>query len=219
MNDHAKRQPKLTELSWRSSSSPLLIDIAKAAADEASRTPGKRHSLVAALFAAASLEAFINEVLDVPVPHPVAKRSPSENAAFVRMGKRALDERWRIDTKYDMLKIFCTGEPFDRGQEPFQSFKMLIDLRNAIVHARAEEARLQSDGTYKVKSPNVIDSLASRSLIPAKTSYKQQWIFQMDTPRLASWAVETANTMRQHVSGFLPRGPFPPKQLWQQKKK
>ena len=93
----------------------------------------------AVLSAVAFLEAAINEIYDdVADEHPgnVDQLSPETKRLLAGLWERI--ERWSIIEKYQAA-LLCSGvEPFGKGQPPYQDAKLLIDLRNQLVHARAK---------------------------------------------------------------------------------
>ncbi|MEU0883348.1 hypothetical protein ABZ345_32480 [Lentzea sp. NPDC005914] len=45
----------------------------------------------------------------------------------------------KVLVKYKQALKFCDHEPFDHGSSPYQDVKLLIDLRNYLVHYRPED--------------------------------------------------------------------------------
>jgi hypothetical protein len=88
------------------------------------------------LSAIAFLEAAINELFqDASDAHPSYVQSLREEAVS------ALGDAWddgadwlNILTKYQLACRLAGVQAFDRGLEPFQSAKLLVQLRNALVH-------------------------------------------------------------------------------------
>ena len=53
--------------------------------------------------------------------------------------------RTSIESKYHLEEFVLSGEPFDKGANPFQTFALLIDARNLIVHAKPLEAVIRKN--------------------------------------------------------------------------
>jgi hypothetical protein len=94
--------------------------------------------------AVAFLEAVINELFD-----DVADRQrgfidsiPPEAVRLLAglWGKDELRsvERWPILDKFGAALLCCGAAPFDRGSRAYQDVKLLISLRDNLVHARPE---------------------------------------------------------------------------------
>lgn len=84
-----------------------------------------RHAIIATVFAS---EALINRVLC---------DFSSDKNIYVILEKASTLDKW-----YLVPHLCCgegnTPEPFDKGAEPFQSFKELIDIRNFLAHPKVE---------------------------------------------------------------------------------
>ena len=91
----------------------------------------------AVLSAVAFLEASINEVYDdVADKHPgyVDPLSPETKRLLAGLWDRVA--LWPILDKY-RAALLCSGvDTFDKGQQPYQDAKLLIKLRNQLIHAR-----------------------------------------------------------------------------------
>ena len=91
----------------------------------------------AVLSAVAFLEASINEVYDdVAHEHPgyVDPLSPETKRLLAGLWDRVA--LWPILDKY-RTALLCSGvDTFDKGQQPYQDAKLLIKLRNQLIHAR-----------------------------------------------------------------------------------
>jgi hypothetical protein len=88
------------------------------------------------LSAVAFLEAAINELFQ-----DASDAHPSYVQSLKKEGLAALADAWddgadwlNILTKYQLACRLVGVQAFDRGVEPFQSAKLLIQLRNALVH-------------------------------------------------------------------------------------
>jgi hypothetical protein len=101
------------------------------------------HVISAVLNAATFLEAMINELFtDASAGHgltgdgylaPLDSRTVELMAAWWDETDQGFD---RTLNKYQLLLAFAGSGTLDRGAEPYQSAKLLLELRNAVVHYR-----------------------------------------------------------------------------------
>jgi hypothetical protein len=101
------------------------------------------HVISGVMNAATFLEAMINELFtDASEGHglegdgylaPLDSRTVELMAAWWNETDQGFD---RTLNKYQLLLAFAGSDKLDRGTEPYQSAKLLLELRNAIVHYR-----------------------------------------------------------------------------------
>jgi hypothetical protein len=96
------------------------------------------------LSAVAFLEAAINELFDdVADRHPGYVDTLTIEAVRLLAGlwderETRTVERWPVLEKFRVALLCCGSIPFDKGAQPYQDAKLLIDLRNDLTHARPE---------------------------------------------------------------------------------
>ncbi len=56
-----------------------------------------------------------------------------------------------ILSKYQIFLIFCQKEQFDRGAQPYQSVKIIIDLRNALTHYKPKSYVISVQSSFDKK--------------------------------------------------------------------
>ncbi len=185
--------------------SKALQTIAIRTSYESRDDPGCGDALISVMFSVAFLESFVNEVFENTLLESrySRKEQKKERASLVRIANLAISERWKLTTKFDMLKIHHTGSPFSRDSEPFQSFANLVRLRNAIVHPTVHKITTSQTGKKSDNTPGAVKFLASRSIIPPAGSNDEPWIDRIDTPDVAQWAVHSALLMMKEVYAFL----------------
>ena len=159
-----------------------------------SQAPDERSStaLSVMLFAAVTIEAFLNDLAYVAAGY-------SDPAASALAD--VLDE---IEANHGSvhLRLLMTGaalgKPFDKGREPYQSFRLLFRLRNEVVHLKPKVFHLlEEDG---VEPKDLVHELRRRGLV-------DEGHFLLDlitTKALCCWAVDTARRVVEHVVGLLP---------------
>lgn len=97
------------------------------------------YALSSVIQACSALEASINEFYQKAIDRDKKNLPTLSNEQFL-----ILDKLWHEEKKYSTLKKYQVAltaagkEPMHEGAEPFQSAKLLIDLRNALIHFKPE---------------------------------------------------------------------------------
>jgi hypothetical protein len=123
--------------------SGILFKIAVSAYERAKaalsdKTGGQSDALVAILFSAAALEAFIMDLVVL---------AAGDSQLFGRTDLQALadilDEtessRGSIRLKFLLAKSILSGKPYEQGSLPYQDFDTLFTRRDAIIHMKPEK--------------------------------------------------------------------------------
>lgn len=98
-----------------------------------------RHSILSTIFAS---EALINKVYD----EFYLGADDSKDTSIIE--KLSTPEKWKL-APLVCGKTNPPGKTFERGKEPFQSFKELIKIRNDFVHAKSGVyVNAEEDGTF-----------------------------------------------------------------------
>jgi hypothetical protein len=179
--------------------------------------PGQPDALVAILFAAISLEAFINELAYCSVPDDgdtvIALRNVLNEAEASRAPTRA---------KYHLAKLVLSQKGFDRGAAPFQNFDTLMRLRDLIVHAHVQPGVIEdekgqilnADPPAAVKTLqaarviSTISEICTLLEIPADSLVNANWLDVVSTKAVARWACNAAAAMVIAILDALPAGQF-----------
>ena len=157
-------------------------------------------ALAAVVMSVIAAEAFINEF---PETIRWAQSSHGNPLVTPAMAKCAdvLEESVRlrdgITKKYQAAALALSGSRFNAGREPFQDFRLLVDIRNEIVHLKPA----WSEGVHQGRKLTVV--LEKRNLT-AKSSLP--WINKLEDTRVATWACETVRAMILAVLAFTPDG-------------
>jgi hypothetical protein len=106
-----------------------------------------RHSILSVVFAS---EALINRVLN-----EFARDADSEIVKFMMDKKAGILDKWYL------APFLCCGNeppiPFEKGEEPYQSFKELIDIRNWLAHPKVDtflDAKTEPNSTINIGESN-----------------------------------------------------------------
>lgn len=123
------------------------------------------------------LEAYLNEFLSLFRQVEAQKRG----AAISALDGESLETRW-------MRAPLIFGQcPFDAGTEPFQSFHLLVCLRNELVHY---------DPRFRITSEFPSDKIAAlKSKFPFACEGQSDWTTQVLNLDCARWACRTTKAL------------------------
>jgi hypothetical protein len=149
---------------------PTLFSIAVESAKVipgANRAGGHKESLVSVVFAAAALEAFLNETAYLAGGKSSLRTpQPAVVSAFAQMMEDAEESRAQIQSKFQLSNLVLTGQTYDKGIAPFQDFADLIAVRNLLMHGHSNERFSRVDGKPVLINPvTVLDRLASKNVL------------------------------------------------------
>ena len=117
-------------------SSGSLFLLAQKAAERSKQD--RQESIGAIILAAISLEAFINEFEDMLTRY-VSEEDPV-SLKTLKYFLRDLEEgKASIKLKVQTILYILTQDIPKKGELPYQDFNFLIDLRNHLVHRKAEK--------------------------------------------------------------------------------
>jgi hypothetical protein len=157
---------------------------------------GQNDALVAVLFSAATLEAFVPEL---------ALMAQSDSALFgdkrLQSVAGVLDEaeasRGSVRLKFILAKSILSGETYDKGQEPYQDFDALIALRDAIIHMKPEQITGEPH--------KLLQRLRAKDLCEdGQPNLTASWLGQISTRAVARWACNTVVEMVESLMACLP---------------
>jgi hypothetical protein len=182
-------------------SSGSLFEIARAAigGDPCRQSNG----VTALVFAALSLEAWVNELLDsvsrAGDTDPVPVRTLRTIAREADLGGQSAS----LAMKVRLCAVCLTGREFDVGGQPFQDLDLLIACRNAIVHHRPEPIRYKDPGREEHR---IVRRLASRGIVRLEDRQIHPLLNTLCRREVGEWACSTVLTMVRHTSLMLPAG-------------
>jgi len=142
-------------------------------------------SVVAVLLAATSTEAFINELgtrlsLSCRPDTPTLEVWGSLGACLEKLES----QRATLKAKYLIASKLLPGGAFKKGAAPFQDFSLLIDVRNHFAHPKVQQ-----------ELPAFIHDFSQRGFLynrPRDNPKLAGWLFQLETPHIATWACRAA---------------------------
>lgn len=187
-----------------------LFEVALRAAKAKSGRTGQ--PIVAIVFCATALEAFINECGRLARAVPTASKQNIVDS-FSSVMLELEDRRESIAVKYHLGLLVFKGATWDEGSQPFQDFKLLISLRNELAHMKGdmweteiEQGRRDPERLPK-QYPKFVRELHDRNVIP-KPSRSTSWLEQVCNPAVAHWACRTASAMTREFYASVPDGYF-----------
>jgi len=168
----------------------IAADAAKRAKDLKLANPGvcTADTIVAVVLAAMTTEAFVNELgyrLSALTRLTGAENQNLQN--WINVGDRLEkleQERSPVKSKYLRASNLLPGGALQQDGQPYQDFALLIDLRNALVHAKAQ-----------TKPPPYFEQFVNRGWTynASEDEIKLQgWMSQLQTPQVACWACRSA---------------------------
>jgi hypothetical protein len=183
-----------------------LFKIAKRAAASSIKDPD--FSIISIMFSVSALEAFINESVELARIVPTAERQKAVQS-YVAVMSELEERREALLIKFHMAMLVFSGSTWDEGAQPFQDFKLLVTVRNHIVHMKADrwDSKLtrrgpepRSLGQY----PKFIAALQQRNVVGKPLS--RTWLALVNDKRVARWACETAATITRAFVDGVPEG-------------
>jgi hypothetical protein len=169
-------------------------------------------TIVSIVLAAATTEAFINELTElVALQRDAAHRRTNPISLPLRAFADALQEieesRGSLALKYLIASQTLSGSTFDRGANPYQDFATLINLRNDLMHLKPRDTFLEPDNGLPgvIQPPRYIRGLQQRGLAHTPPEgVGMSWLNMLQTAQMAVWACDTADTIILAVLNFIP---------------
>jgi len=181
----------------------------------------RRDALVGIVLATISTEAFINELQNAAEAQSGAA-APGWINALGYMVAEAEKSRASIESKYQLARFILTSQPFDRGAAPFQDFALLIGVRNLIVHAKPQEAKVQRDADGELlwvelkimcqlqasRILGVSESLRNAATTIGADAIVSDLLAEISTHSVAKWACKAAAGIVNGLLDAIPQGRF-----------
>lgn len=171
-----------------------------------------RDATVAVLLAAASTEAFINEFTECILLYQKSKNCQDlvtpELGNCAAILKEVERDRGSINQKYLWASHLLSGKPFDKGSNPYQDFKMLIDLRNGLMHLKPDdELKYDGHGAIIITPSQNVQTLQQRKFARKGNAAGFNLI---QTDKIAAWACDTARNIILAILKMVPDRPSDP---------
>jgi hypothetical protein len=171
-----------------------------------------RDATVAVVLAAASTEAFINEFTESVLLYQRSKDCQDEVTPSVGSCATILKEvdrdRGSISQKYLWAAYLLSGKCFDKGKNPYQDFKLLIDLRNSLMHLKPDDDLTYSEHGAIVITPSETIEVLQRRKFAREDNASGFNLIQ--TEKVAEWACNAAKHIILAVLNMIPDEPAGP---------
>jgi hypothetical protein len=130
----------------------------------ACRVGGHKEALVSLVFAAAALEAFLNESVYLAEN---TRDAPPIVSTFAQVMADAEESKTQIQAKFQLGNLVLTGKAYDKGAPPYQDFADLFAVRNALMHGKSNELFLTVTGKpgVMVNPVAVLERLSSKNIL------------------------------------------------------
>ena len=138
---------------------------------------------ISVIFAAASLEAFINETADWARQVSNFSSQPDRIMTLAQVLTDAEKSRASVQAKYQLVHWILFSKAYEQGSNPYQDFALLMELRNSLMHIKPRPAvisRLESRGLF----PNLTDQ--------DFTQFSGFWTMAISTKQIANWSCHSA---------------------------
>jgi len=200
--------------------SPFFHALARDAVDRCDGR-GDFEAITAIIMSSTAFEAFMNELAQYACTESKKDGSSTMVATLGVSLLKAIDE-WKSPTdKYDLAWEIIHGKAIDKGSGSRQKLKTLFDLRNGLVHNKAEETFLIIDPSKKDSIdgqgewlgqilelygiPKYVKALQSDGLVPLEPE-QLRWTSRICNRQVAEWAFTlVAKSTEELITGdFLP---------------
>ena len=155
-------------------------------------------SLAAIVFAALSVEAFLNEL-----PALANQREEEDAKNLVHVIRPLINNKKETLEKLFEASKWTSDKPLEKGIRPYQDVKLLIDLRNRIVHLKAGDTisgrtREHQGIINRLKNAGVsIDSYTIN--LENDDEFHFPFIALISTQAVAEWSCNVAANIVNHL--------------------
>ena len=129
------------------------------------------------------------------------------------------DKKESLIVKYHMALLIFSGETWKEGDLAFQDFKLLVSLRNAVVHMKIDLWKVPLERGKREPEraidqyPKFIKQLREKKLIDPPTK-STSWLDLLRDQRVAKWVCSSAAKVTYEFTNAIPPGRF--KQMLQE---
>ena len=183
----------------------ILFDMALDAANRINapqREGGKRDALISIVFAAISLEAFLNELVELAQDFCEYENVPPGVSTFAPVMSEL--SRLPILQRFKLAHLVLTSSPYDTSSEPFQSLTLLFQVRNDLVHFKPDP--LEDDGSKPTHT--TLEKLKSRNILNDSPleEHGRSWMHSVGTKAVAEWACNSTSLVAADFISRIPEG-------------
>lgn len=169
------------------------------------RHGGQKEALVSIVFAAVSLEAFLNELIGLAQDFAEYEDAPPVTSAFSRLMSELDKMHSSIELRIQMAHWLLVGRSYDTDSQPYQDFRLLFQIRNDLVHFKPEP--LTERGGPK-STPSSVKGLRSKNILNDSSAPEcnRSWMHVIGTKAVAEWACNAVSRFAGDLVSRLPAG-------------
>lgn len=188
-------------------SSEILVD---AYNFTASTGEGIQHAMAreAILFSAIFTEAFMNDLTAwLPFQRSVlVEGSDDQLIALAELLPQFEDDRLQIKLKYQLAYYILNLKRLSTSEEPFQSFALLTDLRNRLVHAHTPIFPQNPGESAVPQQQKVMERMRSVGAIEkGDADHVADWTVAARSRKCPPWAFKSAVNIVKIIIESIPR--------------
>jgi hypothetical protein len=173
--------PVITSMTY-----PHLLKLARTAyEDKGPWVFGGRTSITQSAIA---FEAFVNELEGLA--GNAAESGDAKAQLLYEVLAEAEKEKVNVLFRVSLAHLVLAGALPVKGEQPYQDLKLLIRVRNALVHHKYDRLRSPEEAR---KLPSVLQAVVARGIIKEPDDfYRPGWELYLVQPEVAKWAHNTA---------------------------
>ena len=167
------------------------------------RDGGQRAALVSVIFAAVSLEAFLNELIELAQDFSLYDDEPSIVLSFASLMSDIEKIQGSVETRFNVAHWMFVGRGYDKSASPFQDFKLLFQVRNDVMHFKPDPLR---EEVAQEPTPRITEKLRDRNILNTSSApdSSRSWVQTLGTRGVAEWACNTASLVSADMVAKMP---------------
>lgn len=182
---------------------PSLFAIAHAAQEES--TANRSQCIVALVFSAAALEAYVNEVCEY-AGWIDSQEIPQSVRTLGVVAEELEGRNAQLHLKLQLISVVLTGQLFDKSTVEYHDFDLLVRIRHALLHLRPH---LFDFPVADRDVHPIVRRLVSRGIITEPGEFiRQDWFSVLHDPAIAAWGFRTAHSVAVSIATMFPEGDF-----------
>ena len=155
------------------------------------REGGENPALVSIAFSVITLEAFLNEAVEWTQNFIGGKYDLPIVSQFAQVMSVLERRRDSLEDKLSVAHSMFVGKPADFGTAPYQDLKLLIALRNELIHFKPNAPVSYEADSHPVRQ-KLREGLRAKNILAENVEYAESWLFHASTKAVAEWACQTA---------------------------
>jgi hypothetical protein len=169
--------------------------------------PPRDNALISIIFAAATVEAMINELTASASAFLKTRSYANETVrTFVDLENELEESKASVKSKVNMAKWVLSGTSFDKGAAVYQDFAALMDLRNELVHMKGLTGDMPFEQWPEFREPKAISHLRAKNVLTTPDAEDERfWTEMIRNPKCALWACRTSATIVLELVSHFPQ--------------